>query len=1153
LYRLWKTSPSQSITSVLQTSFWRLSSIDQTAQYTQDWIKFQSSRLASPYFSYALKYFNITEFDPFSSKSGINIWDLFPPEVSCPDIERVGNIGEGGKWVCGLSWLKKQASASTAPLRGSSSESKCIIYSYGVSIETTFEQHMLSLPDLRCEIFAFDPTVVKVNNIPSNASLTFHKQALWSTSGSTDQFIFTEHLFDTMNRLNHSFIDILKIDIEGSEWEIFHDLFQRARHIRSAASKTTAGGPTWTLPFGQLLIELHYENTSSTVEFFSGMAEFGFLPFSREINLQPCLDGRLPFAVEYSLIHSSFFDETKRHHLSHALPPVVTPSWAQKPNAVIYYLTQKRRLVMMGSALQSLYNAFYRQFPFYNVLIFHDDLTAADRREMQAYVPLMKLHFIEIEFDIPKHLRPPNRPAPPPRVAHCSPNSSTIGYRHMIMFHSTWIHRYLFNPAHGYSDVEFILRLDDDSSFSSPIGYDIFKMMEKNNLSYGFVTSVQDDPDCVRGLWNFTWDFLRNASNSLSKYRISEANLDYFRDHWPEGSVIYNNFELSSAKIWKTPLWNDFMSAVNENGGVYRDRWGDAPLHTIYLLLAIPLSEVHAFSDLPYRHDPFVNRIGTGLPPPSAFPFEDGSIVCVYYAGWKCQGKNSSNVTQVSYLSGGPLTPSWGSKRIVQRVGWNDIAPPIFPTHSKRLVPLSLERETIAQSDGTKKRKIRGVGLVIAPPYSQTNSSPISFHERPSPSGVLYTFGHLKKFQLLAEMVNNFYANYVKAHPCPIVVFHFPNFNASLIDHLRQHLLVEGVRNLTHFVVVEASYLCHHSRNASNDCESYSTSSLPSAQRCIPSDLEVFGASRFLVKDAVVTLHRMGYDWTFRVSDRSLLAEPIKYNLFHYLESHGLRYGFNNVVKENPNCIPHLWKKVNQLCALPRANCTSLWSEWTEGLIVYTNFEISHKSVWKAPIFLSLLSLSLSDENYEDSLYWSDAPLHTIAVATSLTSKQIHKFEDIRYSLVALVPSPESTSSSQQLKVLPSVPMSHYNAQFQPQRFGWLGGDIGASFVLPPLRCAQLLLHAHESVSKSGATNPSLCSQDAIASKSIWLFGDSLIGTSTPARYCPPSVTPVPLISSLLSLVVSKLSSSPTLWGLLTSHWMGTSPPLLCQSKQSSE
>lgn len=36
---------------------------------------------------------NISE--PFSTESGVNIWDVFPSQVSCPDRQRIGNVGDG--------------------------------------------------------------------------------------------------------------------------------------------------------------------------------------------------------------------------------------------------------------------------------------------------------------------------------------------------------------------------------------------------------------------------------------------------------------------------------------------------------------------------------------------------------------------------------------------------------------------------------------------------------------------------------------------------------------------------------------------------------------------------------------------------------------------------------------------------------------------------------------------------------------------------------------------------------------------------------------------------------------------------------------------------------------------------------------------------
>ena len=46
-----------------------------------------------------------------------------------------------------------------------------------------------------------------------------------------------------MADLNHTWIDVLKVDIEGSEWEMFRD-FYAEEHA--------------TLPVTQLLVEFHF-------------------------------------------------------------------------------------------------------------------------------------------------------------------------------------------------------------------------------------------------------------------------------------------------------------------------------------------------------------------------------------------------------------------------------------------------------------------------------------------------------------------------------------------------------------------------------------------------------------------------------------------------------------------------------------------------------------------------------------------------------------------------------------------------------------------------------------------------------------------------------------------------------------------------------
>ncbi|RYG98880.1 hypothetical protein EON65_50910, partial [archaeon] len=231
-------------------------------------------------------------FDAFSKTSGVNIWDVYVPTLTCPDMQRLGLAGEGGKWICGLEHLARQKD--------------CVIYSFGISTDISFEVEVLLRT--QCKVFAFDPTIGRLpfHNLPPhlNSSLTdalkrrivFNKIALATATGSNAEHSLTEQFFDIMARYNHTFLHLVKMDIEGAEWDIF-DHLSTLRFAKALGS----------LPIGQMLIELHHHTSIETSRFFSTMHNFGLHPFSREINLIPCLHGQNPFAVEYSFINSAYY------------------------------------------------------------------------------------------------------------------------------------------------------------------------------------------------------------------------------------------------------------------------------------------------------------------------------------------------------------------------------------------------------------------------------------------------------------------------------------------------------------------------------------------------------------------------------------------------------------------------------------------------------------------------------------------------------------------------------------------------------------------------------------------------------------------------------------------------------------------------------
>eukprot|EP00884_Botryococcus_braunii_P008595 jgi/Botrbrau1/17737/Bobra.0127s0002.1 len=170
------------------------------------------------------------------------IWDFFAPHYSCPQKEKVGvlaDLGDNGKWVCGLRTLLQKPD--------------CIVYSFGSNGEVSFEQGILD--STNCEIHVFDPTLgpeakATVEALPRTH---FHEYGLGGREGlvkSSAQLTMgrltgdfaIKRLGTIMQELGHTWVDVLKVDIEGSEWDFLEDILAQP-------------GP---VPFTQLQIEFHY-------------------------------------------------------------------------------------------------------------------------------------------------------------------------------------------------------------------------------------------------------------------------------------------------------------------------------------------------------------------------------------------------------------------------------------------------------------------------------------------------------------------------------------------------------------------------------------------------------------------------------------------------------------------------------------------------------------------------------------------------------------------------------------------------------------------------------------------------------------------------------------------------------------------------------
>jgi hypothetical protein len=188
------------------------------------------------------------------------IWDFFPATWTCPhDFQRVGRLGDGGKWVCGMSIYESVPAPKFPTIEVVESREKAlipadagiVIYSFGINAESSFEAEMLErVPSAR--IWGYDFSVEGWGaQIPTNQRhRTFFKKIGLGKEDKHDASPPFYTLPTLMKNNGHSYIDILKIDVEGSEFDALDTLMDAFDNIKSASGKNV-------IPIGQVMIEIH--------------------------------------------------------------------------------------------------------------------------------------------------------------------------------------------------------------------------------------------------------------------------------------------------------------------------------------------------------------------------------------------------------------------------------------------------------------------------------------------------------------------------------------------------------------------------------------------------------------------------------------------------------------------------------------------------------------------------------------------------------------------------------------------------------------------------------------------------------------------------------------------------------------------------------
>eukprot|EP01065_Artemidia_motanka_P013162 TRINITY_DN17257_c0_g1_i1.p1 TRINITY_DN17257_c0_g1~~TRINITY_DN17257_c0_g1_i1.p1 ORF type:complete len:449 (+),score=61.63 TRINITY_DN17257_c0_g1_i1:62-1408(+) len=167
-----------------------------------------------------------------------------------------------------------------------------------------------------------------------------------------------------------------------------------------------------------------------------------------------------------------------------------------------------------------------------------------------------------------------------------------LGYRRMI-----WFWTYVVLTLDCLKEFQWLLRLDTDSAFGSPVTTDPFAIMTARKGVYGYVAACFDSPDYLFGLWHHVqWEMqvLKVGPRHLAEYVIPAScriRVKRERCRFPH-PMFWTNFEVLDLDFWRRPTVLQFLESTHR--GVFYDRWGDAPIRAAAVgIFANPKEVVH--------------------------------------------------------------------------------------------------------------------------------------------------------------------------------------------------------------------------------------------------------------------------------------------------------------------------------------------------------------------------------------------------------------------------------------------------------------------------------------------------------------------------------------------------------------------------------
>ena len=150
---------------------------------------------------------------------------------------------------------------------------------------------------------------------------------------------------------------------------------------------------------------------------------------------------------------------------------------------------------------------------------------------------------------------------------------------------------------YGYENTQlhehdFVMTIDDESMFVKNMDHDPFELINNHEGVFGAMKVYdqnikkphQGNFDTRVNLWKFIKGYLKHyklePKSQFLKNLLTDPNEEYNFHFYPCADSYVLKTEMFESNEWK-----QWMEAVNKYGGIYKYRWGDNDIYSLFYLI----------------------------------------------------------------------------------------------------------------------------------------------------------------------------------------------------------------------------------------------------------------------------------------------------------------------------------------------------------------------------------------------------------------------------------------------------------------------------------------------------------------------------------------------------------------------------------------